>query len=247
MPVERQARPHQGEWARHYRREGARAVKLGQAFGLAVSAARAHWIGSAPVVFGQLWQIGRLLAVDGARADEEEPTHPEPRCEIENAASAVDDDAGHLQGLLFVQARTGRSGGMDHVRERAFRPGGRAHVGVKELDVPVGGQMRSRLSQCGSVSGEHDGPRIEPEACIGMGERFHQPAAEKSGPPGDEHARSAQLFPERPLRIDDLFQLVEWIGRRQATTGSDFDARRARTKARISSATKERIGPVRPG
>ena len=125
---------------------------------------------------------------------------------------------------------------MDHVGEGTGRVE-RAYVAPMQGDPARIRQMRQPGREAVRVPGEHERGDVGAETVVGPAQRFQQPRADEARAAGDQHARAAQVPPERLGAREDVRAIgLERLGPAQR-----------RHHDRMVSTTKSSIGGVRPG
>jgi hypothetical protein len=93
---------------------------LGEALAFPIRRTWKQGVRSAKVIFRNVSDLGRLLAIDSARAGQEEFFYPALGGKIQHASGAGNNGIEHFVRRFFVELCAGFSGCMNDVIELAF-------------------------------------------------------------------------------------------------------------------------------
>ena len=217
--VEGEVRADEGEAAGDLDFDGELARALGAhlfcgSLALGVDVEGVEWVRGV-VIFRDVGDVGRLRAVDGSGAGEEEFLCVVGRGELESAIGAVEDGGEHLLRVFGELDCAGFGGGVDDEREVAGGELEVADIPGEESDGGIGGEMRTFAGEGAGRTGEDGGVGVEIESAVDVGEGFDQPAAEEAGAAGDEEVLVAHLVPEGGGVFEDVIEVFGRMERRR--------------------------------
>ncbi len=137
---------------------------------LAVKRTRIRHVGRAGIIFGNVRQLWRLLAVHGSGAGQEKCAGPALSREIERVPRALDDGIEHQQRIFGVPLGAGFGGGVDDVGEMAAGKDKIADVTLVAGNGRIGGQLRDPRAEGLPVARQDDRLRAERELPVRPGE-----------------------------------------------------------------------------